>query len=160
MRSSSVLRAARCRPAAGTEHRAVMMPRSRPARHLDQAFTQATNNVNGWRSATLRLAPGTRVELHRGPERRRPSGKARAGLDRSKTLQVLRREPFAALSRGQQWRSWVRFVHTGEAGGWWGETLALTACGAAILSITGIALSFDRLRRWQRSQRRIGSSHV
>jgi hypothetical protein len=42
-----------------------------------------------------------------------------------KTLQVLRREPFAAMSRGQRWRSWVRFTHTGEAGGWWGETLAL-----------------------------------
>ena len=42
-----------------------------------------------------------------------------------KTLQVLRREPFAAMSRGQRWRSWVRFTHTSEAGGWWGETLAL-----------------------------------
>jgi hypothetical protein len=70
-----------------------------------------------------------------------------------KTLQVLRREPFAAMSRGQRWRSWVCFTHTGEAGGWWGETLALvTACGAAILSITWIALSIDRLRRWQRSE--------
>jgi hypothetical protein len=33
----------------------------------------------------------------------------------------------------------------------------VTASGAAILSITGIALSFDRLRRWQRSQQRSGS---
>jgi hypothetical protein len=58
----------------------------------------------------------------------------------------------AALGRGQQWRSWVRFAHTGEAGGWRGETLALlTAGGAAVLSITGIALSYGRLRRWQRS---------
>jgi hypothetical protein len=36
----------------------------------------------------------------------------------------------------------------------------VTACGAAMLSITGIALSFDRLRRWQRSERRMGRLHV
>jgi uncharacterized iron-regulated membrane protein len=130
--------------------------------HLDQAFTEATTNVNGWRSATLRLAPGTpglSFIVDRG-DGGHPDEREQVLID-PKTLQVLRREPFAALSRGQQWRSWVRFAHTGEAGGWWGETLALvTACGAAILSITGIALSFDRLSRWQRSQRRLGSPHV
>ena len=130
--------------------------------HLDQAFTQATTNVNGWRSATLRLAsgtPGLSFIVDRG-DGGHPDEREQVLID-PKTLQVLRRDPFAALSRGQQWRSWVRFAHTGEAGGWWGETLALlTACGAAILSITGIALSFDRLRRWQRSQRRVGASHV
>jgi uncharacterized iron-regulated membrane protein len=129
--------------------------------HLDQAFTEATSNVNGWRSATLRLAsgtPGLSFIVDRG-DGGHPDQRDQVLID-PKTLQVVRREPFAALSRGQQWRSWVRFAHTGEAGGWWGETLALvTACGAAILSITGIALSFDRLRRWQRSQRRSGS-HV
>jgi uncharacterized iron-regulated membrane protein len=130
--------------------------------HLDQAFTEATTNVNGWRSATLRLAPGTpglSFIVDRG-DGGHPDEREQVLID-PKTLQVLRREPFAALSRGQQWRSWVRFAHTGEAGGWWGETLALvTACGAAILSITGFALSFDRLSRWQRSQRRLGSPHV
>jgi uncharacterized iron-regulated membrane protein len=126
-----------------------------PAR-LDQAFTLATSSVNGWRSATLRLTPGPPglsfiVDRSDGGH---PDEREQVLIDR-KTRQVLRREPFAALSRGQQWRSWVRFAHTGEAGGWWGETLALvTACGAAILSITGIALSFDRLRRWQGSNRR------
>jgi uncharacterized iron-regulated membrane protein len=130
--------------------------------HLDQAFTEATSNVNGWRSATLRLAsgaPGLSFIVDRG-DGGHPDQREQVLID-PKTLQVVRREPFAALSRGQQWRSWVRFAHTGEAGGWWGETLALvTACGAAILSITGIALSFDRLRRSQRSQRRLGSPHV
>jgi uncharacterized iron-regulated membrane protein len=120
--------------------------------HLDQAFTQATSNVSGWRSATLRLVPATpglnfTVDRADGGH---PEQREQVSID-PKTLEVRRREPFDALSRGQQWRSWVRFAHTGEAGGWWGETLALvTASGAAMLSITGIALSFDRLRRWQR----------
>jgi uncharacterized iron-regulated membrane protein len=62
----------------------------------------------------------------------------------------LHQEPFAVLNRGQQWRSWVRFVHTGEAGGWRGETLAvLTACGAMVLSLTGVALALNRLQRWR-----------
>jgi uncharacterized iron-regulated membrane protein len=52
------------------------------------------------------------------------------------------------MSRGQQWRSWVRFVHTGEAGCWWGESIALvTALGAVMLSVTGFLLFFARLRR-------------
>jgi uncharacterized iron-regulated membrane protein len=120
--------------------------------HLDQAFAQATSNVSGWHSATLRLVPATpglsfTVDSSDGGH---PDQREQVSIDQ-KTLEVRRREPFAALSRGQQWHSWVRFAHTGEAGGWWGETLALvTACGAAMLSITGIALSFDRLRRWQR----------
>jgi uncharacterized iron-regulated membrane protein len=138
-------------------------PRRRDAKHnlpphLDQAF-QATTNVNGWRSATLRPMPGSpglSFIVDRG-DGGHPEEREQVLIDR-KTLQVLRREPFAAMSRGQQWRSWVRFTHTGEAGGWWGETLALlTACGAAILSITGIALSLDRLRRWQRSEHRVES---
>lgn len=125
--------------------------------HLDQAFTQATSNVNGWQSATLRLAsgtPGLNFIVDRG-DGGHPEVREQVLID-PKTLQVRRREPFSALSRGQQWRSWVRFAHTGEAGGWWGETLALvTACGAALLSLTGITLSFDRLRRWQRGERRL-----
>jgi uncharacterized iron-regulated membrane protein len=120
--------------------------------HLDQAFALATSNVSGWRSATLRLmpaTPGLSFVVDRG-DGGHPDEREQV-LVNPKTLLVVRREPFAALSRGQQWRSWVRFAHTGEAGGWWGETLALvTACGAAMLSITGIALSYDRLRRWRR----------
>jgi len=67
------------------------------------------------------------------------------------SLQVEHREPLSVLSRGQQWRAWVRVAHTGEAGGWWGETLAsFTAPGAPVLSLTGVFLAFNRLQRWRR----------
>ncbi len=63
------------------------------------------------------------------------------------TLEVLHRE---RLNRGQRWRVWVRFIYPGEAGGWWGETVAaLTACGAVLLSFTGLVLFFNRLQRWR-----------
>jgi uncharacterized iron-regulated membrane protein len=120
--------------------------------HLEQAFTLATNGVQDWQTASLRLPAGGRgltftVDRSEGGH---PEKREQISIDPT-TLRVLHQEPFAALSRGQQWRSWVRFVHTGEAGGWWGETLAvLTACGAMVLSLTGVALALNRLQRWRR----------
>jgi uncharacterized iron-regulated membrane protein len=119
--------------------------------HLEQALALATSGVHDWQTATLRLPANGRglnfiVDRSDGghPEKRQQV------LIDPVALRVLHQEPFAALSRGQQWRSWVRFVHTGEAGGWWGETLAvLTACGAMILSLTGLALALNRWQRWR-----------
>lgn len=119
--------------------------------HLEQAFALATNGVQDWQTATLRLPASGRglnfiVDRSDGGH---PEKRQQVLIDPA-ALRVLHQEPFAALSRGQQWRSWVRFVHTGEAGGWWGETLAvLTACGAMILSLTGLALALNRWQRWR-----------
>lgn len=124
---------------------------------LDEAFAQATSDVQDWRSATLRLsmeAGALSFSVDRS-EGGHPEQREQVSID-PKTLQVLRREPFAALSRGQQWRGYARFAHTGEAGGWWGETLALiTACGAIVLSLTGVAMSLDRCRRWRSLRNRV-----
>ena len=63
---------------------------------------------------------------------------------------VVRWEPYAAQSRGQKWRGWVRFGHTGELGGIVGQTLAGTAClGGVVLVWTGLALAFRRLVGWR-----------
>jgi uncharacterized iron-regulated membrane protein len=131
-------------------------PGRRPAAalptRLDEAFAQATSGVNDWQSVSLQLTPGS-GELSFSVDRSEgghPEKRVQVALDQ-KTLRVTRLQPFAALNRGQQWRSWVRFVHTGEAGGWWGETLALlTACGACVLSVTGLALFLNRVQRWRR----------
>ena len=121
-------------------------------RRLDQAFQQATGTVTDWQTATLRLpaAPsGLNFSVDSG-DGGHPDKREQVVVD-GKTLEVKHREPFAALSRGQRWRSWVRFTHTGEAFGWWGETLALLAAFAAIvLSVTGYALALNRFRRSRR----------
>jgi uncharacterized iron-regulated membrane protein len=126
-------------------------PRPFPT-HLDQAFALATSDSRDWQSATLRLSPGgpgLNITVDRG-DGGQPQKREQVTIN-PKSMEVTRREPFAAMTRGQQWRSWVRFSHTGEAGGWWGETLAfVTACGAIVLSLTGIALSWDRMQRWRR----------
>jgi uncharacterized iron-regulated membrane protein len=122
-------------------------------RHLDETFALAATEAKGWQSITLRLPPtpaGLSFTVDRG-DGGQPQLREQVVIN-PKTVEIVRREPFATLSRGQRWRMWVRFVHTGEAGGWLGETLAfLTACAAVLLGITGYLLSFGRLQRWRRS---------
>jgi uncharacterized iron-regulated membrane protein len=49
---------------------------------------------------------------------------------------------------------WFRFLHTGEAGGWPGQTLAgLASAGAAVLVYTGLSLALRRLFGWRARQR-------
>ncbi|MSR11799.1 MAG: PepSY domain-containing protein, partial [Gammaproteobacteria bacterium] len=58
-------------------------------------------------------------------------------------------------SAGRQARAWVRFLHTGEALGGIGQTLAGIASLAAVLMVwTGLALSWRRLRMYLARARR------
>ena len=51
-------------------------------------------------------------------------------------------------SAGQQARSWLRWIHTGEAGGLFGQLVAMLASAAAVmLAWTGIALTLRRFAR-------------
>jgi len=131
-------------PRENARHHATVVPD-----HLDEAFARAVNGVDGWQSATFRLGQNhgdLNITVDRG-DGGQPEKRDQVFIDPA-TQQVTRRVPFTAQSRGQQWRAWVRFVHTGEAGGLWGETTAmLTALGAALLSVTGFLLFFARLRR-------------
>ncbi|HEX6736709.1 MAG TPA: PepSY domain-containing protein, partial [Vicinamibacteria bacterium] len=48
-------------------------------------------------------------------------------------------------------RSWMRWIHTGEAGGWPGQAVAgLASAGGALLVWTGLALAWRRWRAWRR----------
>ena len=60
---------------------------------------------------------------------------------------LLRTERFENLPLARRLRSWVRTVHTGEAAGWLGQTVAGLASAAAVVLVwTGLALSWRRLR--------------
>lgn len=57
----------------------------------------------------------------------------------------LKREGYAELPTSRQIRAWTRFLHTGQALGWWGQLLAGLAClGGCFLVYTGFALSWRR----------------
>ena len=65
------------------------------------------------------------------------------------TAEVVRWETFSGNSLGQRMRLWLRFVHTGEAGGFAGQTIAgIASLGACVLVWTGLALAWRRFRAW------------
>ncbi len=119
---------------------------------LNAAFAAAEQAVPGWETITLRLSPSGRGPLsftvdqsHRG----RPDKRTQLTVDR-RTGEVVQRETFDDFNRGRKIRTWLRWIHTGEAGGFLGQTLAgLVSAGAAVLVWTGIALSWRRFRAWR-----------
>ena len=61
------------------------------------------------------------------------------------TGETLSKAGYADLSTARQIRSWTRFLHTGQALGWWGQLVAGLAClGGCFLVYTGFALSWRR----------------
>jgi uncharacterized iron-regulated membrane protein len=61
------------------------------------------------------------------------------------TGELLDRTGYADQSSGRKARSWLRFLHTGQALGWPGQLIAGVACiGGLLLVYTGIALSWRR----------------
>ena len=63
--------------------------------------------------------------------------------------------PFTDQSSGVQARRWVRFLHTGEALGITGQTVAgLASAAGAILVWTGLALALRRFFRWRARNRK------
>lgn len=123
---------------------------------LDELWAAAERQAPGWRTLTLRLprpdagpeAPVAFTILH-GP-RGRPDLRAQLTLDRQSAA-VVSWEPYAGQSLGRRLRSWPRWLHTGEAGGIAGQTVAgLASAAAAVLCWTGWALAWRRFRRWRR----------
>ena len=109
--------------------------------------SKAEQHVADWQAITLRL-PGTFIveQSHRG----RPDKKVTLNFD-GKTGALASEETFASQNRGRQWRMWARWLHTGEAGGPLGQTLAgLASAAAAVLVFTGLALSVRRLAAWRK----------
>lgn len=77
-----------------------------------------------------------------------PSARSQLTLHHA-TGEILSWEPYQGWSSGRKLRSWVRVLHTGEAGGMLGQFVAFTASiGGAVLVWTGLALGLRRLRTW------------
>ena len=71
-------------------------------------------------------------------------------LSRS-SAEVVKWEPYAGASPGRKLRIWVRGLHTGEALGFVGQTIAgLASLGGCFLVWTGIATAWRRFRHRKR----------
>jgi uncharacterized iron-regulated membrane protein len=132
-----------------------------PARDSQRAEPTGTNTTTANAEAPRRERDGSRG----GGEAR---GEARGGQPQAVTVsvkerdawplfatvtftldphtgEVLKRESYADQDRGRRARSWMRYLHTGEALGWIGQLVAaLASLGGGVLVWTGLALSFRR----------------
>jgi uncharacterized iron-regulated membrane protein len=63
------------------------------------------------------------------------------------TGRLLKDERFADLGAGRRTRSWLRFLHTGEALGWPGQLVAGgVSTGTLLMVWTGLAMALRRFR--------------
>jgi uncharacterized iron-regulated membrane protein len=111
----------------------------------DQLFARAEAHGD-WRTLTLALplASTARFSIDQGnggqPQRRHA-----LTLDAA-TGDVQSWAPFSSQPRGQRLRSWIRFLHTGEALGIVGQTIAAIVSATSVIMVwTGLALAWRRL---------------
>ncbi len=114
---------------------------------LDEAWKVAEAQVPGWRSITVRFSPSPddswSFAIDRG-NGARPDLRAQLTVDR-RTGEVAGFEPYSDQPPAQKIRGWLRFLHTGEALGIAGQTVAgVVSAGAAFLVFTGLSLSWRR----------------
>lgn len=122
---------------------------------LDEFWSRIEQSHTGWASISFRL-PASQdapwqftVDKGNGA---RPDLRTTLTFDPS-TRQLLKREEFADQDAGRRARTWVRWLHTGEAGGIAGQTLAgLASLAGVMLVYTGIALSLRRYAAWRARQ--------
>ena len=128
---------------------------------LDSLLVRAERQSPDWRSISLPLpskadAPVTfTIDEGTGGQ---PQKRAQLTLDRA-TGEVTRWEPFSSYTMGRRLRSYLRFAHTGEALGLFGQTVAaLASLGGAALVLTGLALAWRRFRAWAARRKSSGVS--
>jgi uncharacterized iron-regulated membrane protein len=119
---------------------------------VNALWARAEQQVHGWKSIAMRLPSGpagpVTFTIDEG-DGGQPQKRSTLMLD-GRTGEIVHWEPFASLSAGRRLRSYLRFAHTGEVLGLFGQTAAgLASAGAAVLVWTGLALAWRRLPAWR-----------
>ena len=126
---------------------------ARPQAPLETLIAQAGSQMPGWKTVSVAMpaagAPRVVATVDAG-DGGQPHLRATATLDRG-TGRVERWEPFASQSPGRRARTWLRFAHTGEVYGLFGQTIAGVVTGGAVVLVwTGIAMALRRFAAWGR----------
>ncbi|MEQ1885824.1 MAG: PepSY-associated TM helix domain-containing protein [Bryobacteraceae bacterium] len=120
---------------------------------LNRAVSQTQSQFPNWRSIRVEGSPNPRLPITVNVERENdvaPIYQASLTIDRA-TGDVQKLSDFSTQNLGQKLRGLVRFTHTGESLGFWGQTIAGIATAGGILMVyTGLALSFRRWQNWRR----------
>ena len=122
---------------------------------VDELWAHAERQVDGWKSISMRLPAATAAPvtftIDQG-DGGQPQKRSTLTLDAS-TGEVVRWEAFSNLTAGRRLRSYLRFAHTGEVLGLFGQTVAgLVSAGGSMLVWTGIALALRRFWAWRLSR--------
>lgn len=119
---------------------------------LDAALATAKSANPDWQSIQLQIpfaktATFSVADSHRG----RPDLRRSVTVDLA-TSEIVKSEGLSDMGPGRQARTWIRWIHTGEAGGLPGQTIAGLAAAATIVLVwTGFALSFRRFFKKRRA---------
>lgn len=149
---------AQMNPAAGASRITSMMhPSASGILPVEDLFQKAAMQIDGWNMITVRfpkdLADPLVFSIDRG-DGGQPHKQATLSLN-THTGDVVKFETFSDLTPGRQARSLVRRLHTGEALGIAGQTVAgLVSFAGVILVWTGLALAYRRLIQPLWSRRR------
>ncbi len=138
----------------GPGHSEKSPPEVDPAAYqaLDALLERVQSEIPDWRTIALNLpkSPAEPVAfIVSSGGRGRPDLRVDLKLDPSSGA-IVERNGFAEQSAGRRWRTWVRWLHTGEAGGWIGQTIAGVAALAGVMLVwTGMMLSWRRFAAWR-----------
>ncbi len=123
---------------------------------LDAMIAAAKAQSANWRTVSITLPKGKSKTVSASVSERltwNPNARGSLTLD-AKTAAVVKWAPFMEQEVGQRARAMVRPIHTGEAGGLIGQTIAgLASVGGVVLVWTGIALSWRRFLSWRKKRR-------
>jgi len=118
---------------------------------MDRLWQRAEAQVPGWKHITLRLPEsggGPAIFSIDQGDGGRPDLRSQLTLDWH-SADVLRWEPFSSYNLGRRLRAWIRFSHTGEAGGLVGQLVAaFVTLATIVLAITGLSMAVRRM--WPR----------
>ncbi|MDZ4287028.1 MAG: PepSY-associated TM helix domain-containing protein [Prosthecobacter sp.] len=111
---------------------------------LTALIAKAEQEVLNWRTISLRMQGPNAAFMIDAGHRGRPDLRTMLTLN-PQSGEVVSRESFSSYNLGRQLRAWARWIHTGEAGGVWGQTIAALCSACAILLVwTGFALAWRR----------------
>jgi uncharacterized iron-regulated membrane protein len=123
---------------------------------LEVFIAKAQAHMPDWKAISIPLpagnSPNLTLTLDAG-DGGQPHKRATLTLNR-RTGNVERWEPYSTQSAGRRARTWLRFAHTGEVYGLFGQTIAgIVTAGGAVMVWTGIALALRRFAVWRKRSR-------
>jgi uncharacterized iron-regulated membrane protein len=140
-------------PAAAPAAAVAEDPRRAAGVPLETMLGRAERQRDDWRTITMRVPSassdvvGFTIDSGTGGQ---PQKRGTLTLSTA-TADVVKWEPFQALTMGRRWRSYMRWVHSGEVAGIAGQTVAgLASLGAGVLVCTGVSLALRRLSAYRR----------